>query len=193
MCVKNTAMKITYLISVFIFIPLIHCCSVEKDPVTPDNILIVKTIDGFGRPVPSTIVYESRDCEYDFSLPVKLASNKEGITVLTIPPGYLQLFAEGFVHESYRCMVYSGKTETITLYADTLPTFIRTKPNSLVTYFPNKSGDCTYEWVMGKQVRSDSSGKAILYLPFQDTYKIQSNGMVQCFQPDQEVHTLVFE
>ncbi|MBC7449907.1 MAG: hypothetical protein H7259_00305, partial [Cytophagales bacterium] len=179
-------------LSLFAFIPLVHVCSGDKDPVTPENVLIVKTIDGYGNPVPSTIVYESRDCEYDFSAPLKASSDALGTTVLKVPAGYLQLYAEGFVNESYRCFTYSGNTETITIYGKALPTFIQTTPHTSITYAPNRGGNCDYENLTGTTIVSDSTGKATIFFPFQDIYKIQANGKAECFQPEQEVRTIVF-
>lgn len=185
-------MKLLYSLSIFAFAPLMQYCSSHQDPQQAEKVLIIKTIDGFGKPVPSTIVYESRDCEYDFSLPKKIHSDKNGITVLNVPAGYLQIYAEGFVDESYRCFVYSGNTQTITIYAAALPTYIQTTPHSVVTYFQNRSGDCDYEFTSGTSVIADSVGKATIWFPVLDVYKIQSDGKAVCFQPDQEVHTIKF-
>ena len=103
-------MKKIYSISLVALIPIVQLCSNETEqvtPVKPPKDLVVKTVDGFGNPVKSTIVYESRNCEYDFEKPQTATSNNHGITRLKVEPGYLQLYAEGFLHESYKCFTYS--------------------------------------------------------------------------------------
>lgn len=192
-------MKSIYTLSIFALLPLVNLCSNEVEEVEPDALattkgLVVKTIDGFGKPVKSTIVYEARDCEYDFEAPKKVASNSKGITILKVEPGYLQLYADGYVQESYKCFNYNKSMDTLTIYGAKIPTFIETGvPNSKITYFSNTSGNCDFEeGATGTSILVDSFGKATIYLPPSDTYKIQANGRVQCFQPDQEVHTLKF-
>ncbi|HEX8549053.1 MAG TPA: hypothetical protein VF691_18955 [Cytophagaceae bacterium] len=191
-------MKKIYSLSLLALVPLVNFCSQEIDEVQPATKtpkgLVVKTIDGFGRPVKSTIVYEARDCEYDFDAPEKANSNAMGITNLKVSPGYLQLYVEGFLHESYKCFTYNTSMDTLTIYGAKIPTFIETgAPNTTITYFSNTSGNCDFEAnAVGTKVKADQLGKAVIYLPQSDTYKVQANGTVQCFQPDQEIHTLTF-
>ena len=84
--------------------------------------------------------------------------------------------------------------DTLTIFGAKIPTFIETGvPNITVTYFSNGSGNCDYEEnAVGQSIVTDQLGKAVIYLPPSDTYKIQAKGTVQCFQPDQEIHTLKF-
>lgn len=191
-------MKTINSIAIFALVPFANFCGQQEEivkPVKEKNILVVKTIDGFGKPVKSSLVYESRDCEYDFENPLKTNSNALGITKLKVPTGYLQLYADGFLHESYRCFTYSGLADTITIYAAKLPTFVETRiPNAVITYFPNTSGDCEFvnNPINANTVIADATGKATIYFLIHDTYKIQVGAKVECFQNDQEIHTVKF-
>ena len=189
---KHTRMKHLFSIAIFAFIPFFRFCERQPDIVQPEKSLIIKIIDGEGKPVKSTLVYESRDCEYDFLNPARITSDNSGILKLNVPAGPVQFYVENYIGESYKCINYDGSPQVITIYGAPIPTYIQTYPLAEIRWWANASGNCDPEPNVGTIVKADKKGKAVLYLPFQDTYKIQVDQQVQCFQPDQEVHTLDF-
>lgn len=185
-------MKHFFSIAVFALIPFLRFCEKQPDIVQPEKSLIIRTIDGEGKPVKSTLVYESRDCEYDFLNPSRIISDNNGIIKLNQPAGYFQFYVENHLGESYKCINYDGSLKVITVYGAPIPTYIQTYPFAEIRWWANSSGNCDPEANLGTIVKADKKGKAVLFLPFQDTYKIQVDRQVQCFQPDQEVHNLNF-
>ncbi|MBC7391634.1 MAG: hypothetical protein H7329_20730 [Opitutaceae bacterium] len=185
-------MKHFFSIAVFALIPFFKFCERPSEIVQPEKTLIIRTIDGEGKPVKSTLIYESRDCEYDFLNPSHVSSDNSGIIKLKVPAGYLQFYVENYIGESYRCINYEGSAQILTVYGAPIPTNIQTYPFAEIRWWANSSGNCDPEPNVGTIAKADKKGKAVLYLPFQDTYKIQVDQLVQCFQPDQEVHTLNF-
>lgn len=197
-------MQKLYSLSLLLTIPLlVNFCSEtyhEERLKTERKIKItVKCIDGENRPIGCTLVYEQQDCEFDFNSPSRVKSSDKGIATLPLNKGYLQLYAENFLHESYRCGYYD-QSDTITIYAAAIPTIIRVLDfdglplkNETVSYFPNLAGDCLYEENIGAPTAfTNSNGLAKIYLPFGETYKIQTSNLVQCFQPIQQIDTLTF-
>ena len=161
--------------------------------------ITIHTIDEDGDPVPANLIYEQQDCEFDFNAPQAIKTNKNGVAILLIEPGYLQLYAEGFLHESYHCRQFSSNTN-LEIYAAPIPTFIKVvnakeEPiaGETVEYFSNTSGNCIYEDSPdASTIKTDENGLAKVYLPQNDTYKIQVKGEVKCFQPSQSIDTLTF-
>jgi hypothetical protein len=198
-------MKKIYSVAICIPFLFLQICNsaerIEKNRIR----IILKTIDHFGNPVQSKdLIYQQLDCEYDFNNTLHTSTNKKGYGKLYLEPGYLQIYDSKFLHESYFCTTITTETDTLTIYAATVPTFIVVKdlcgevmPGVTVRYFENRSGDCYFESVAtGSTILTDAAGRATLYLPFQATYKIQVEGynftLIDCFQPDQKPSTLEF-
>ncbi len=191
-------------------IPLLFArfCSIDGDiDNSPKTIKVVlHTVDHFGNSVVSAdLTYQQLDCEYDFTNPLHTNTNKDGYGVLNLEPGYLQIFDTGFLRQSYLCTTITEEADTLTLYAAPVPTFIEVKNEcnepigyATLIYFSNQAGDCIYESNVldHYEIKTDVDGKAIIYLPFQDTYKLQieTNGVkeIKCFQPSQQPETLEF-
>lgn len=187
-----TNIKVLYLFLSLSLSVLAHFCSRQKEEVWPKEGIVIRTVDSFGNPISATLVYEFRDCEYDFLAPDRVATNQQGVAVLKVEGDYVQFYADGFVSESYHCFGPANRPTTITIFAAPIPTYIRTKPFSEITYFRNTSGHCAYEEVVGTTVKADANGHATIYFSPHDVYKIQVGEDARCFQPDQDVHRLVF-
>ena len=186
-------MKKFFSFSLIAIVPFMNLCSHEEEVIIPKNNFIIRTINGMGKPIPAEIIYEFQDCEYDFLNPSHIHTDEKGLAMVSIPDqAYIQFYAKGYLHESYKCFNDASRPKTITIFAAPIPTYIKTNPGAEVNYFPNTAGDCEYEAKAGKLLKADSKGNVTLFLPLQETYKIQSAGKVKCFQPDQEIHTLEF-
>jgi hypothetical protein len=208
-------MKKIYSIAIFIPLLFLQICSSDENVITngaeaelrksktTKKTVILKTVDHFGNPASLVdLVYQQIDCEYDFTKHFYTTTNKKGYGKLKLELGYLQMYASKFLHESYFCTTITAATDTLTIYAAAVPTFIVVRntcnepiPNQTIVYWPNYTGNCDFETgAQGTEVTTDANGKATIYLPFQDTYKIQvetyGGRSIQCFQPSQQPETV---